>query len=64
MSYRLYLKCQVCGNQSIPKDYDKSKEEMRPIIQVCQRALRLPQYLICPKCLGIMSVKPVVIKIN
>jgi uncharacterized protein with PIN domain len=57
--YRIKLQCR-CGHQSDWKEYDVTLQKMRQIINVAQRALMTPHYLVCPKCNGILTVKPVV----
>lgn len=57
MKYRLFLKCVHCNRQSDAKDYDVSSEDMKRMLKTANLALKLPQYLICPQCHGILSVK-------
>ena len=54
--YKIKLQCR-CGHQSKWKEYDVTKQKMQNIINIAKRALRLPQYLICPECNGILSVQ-------
>lgn len=61
--YRIKLQCD-CGHQSDWKEYDVPETKMKQIINIAKRALRLPQYLICPRCCNVMLIKPVVEKIN
>jgi hypothetical protein len=63
LMYRLKLQCR-CGRQSDWKEYDVTPQKMKQIAHKARMALNLPQYLICPQCNGIMSVKPVVESFN
>jgi len=61
--YRFHLGCTRCG-RTASKEYNETEQRIEEILKIAQMALRLPQYLICPQCLGILSVKPRVEKIT
>ncbi|RLI60435.1 MAG: hypothetical protein DRO67_09060 [Candidatus Asgardarchaeum californiense] len=64
MKYKLFLKCVRCNRQSGTKEYNVSREKIKQIVKVANMALRLPQYLICPQCHGLTSVKPMLVTIK
>lgn len=61
--YRMKLQCR-CGHQSDWANFDVTEAEMKKKIRLAQIGLRLPQHLVCPGCHDLMSVKPVVQKVN
>jgi len=63
MNYKFTLQCKNCGNGA-SKEYNESEATMKKILRAANIALSFPQFLVCPKCLGIMTVKTSLERIN
>jgi len=55
--YKFQLACTKCG-RSASKEYNETEQRIDEIFRIAQRALMLPQYLLCPQCLGIRTINP------
>lgn len=57
MKNNLFLKCTNCNQESIKKEYDNSDSEIDKIMKIGSVALKFPQYVICPYCHGLLTVR-------
>lgn len=56
MNFTFFLICRKCG-RTASKKFDTTEADIRKKIKLANKALFLPQYLICPGCMGIKTIE-------